>query len=151
METRFRTFEKQLVTTKTVGSFRTDLLDRSSFVKKSLRLRLGGVITGCCFKGGMLLDTKSSVEDFIACPDCLENRVEAKLRMRNGDFLCSNCGTSYPSIDGVAFVFPHAILSALYPDIYIVSCAQTNDLTRSDFSDSKTKLLLHTDLVFPRA
>jgi SAM-dependent methyltransferase len=110
------TFEKQLVTMKT-GGFRTDLFDRKSFVRTSLHSLLGGEITGCCFKGGTLLDTKRSVEDFIACPSCLENRVEAKLRKRNSSFLCPNCGTNYPSVEGVTFLFSQAILSALYPDI----------------------------------
>ncbi|MGQ9916687.1 MAG: methyltransferase domain-containing protein [Bryobacteraceae bacterium] len=72
---------------------------------------LGGTIAALCCKPGRL-PPGLSVEQALACPDCL-----APLPWDSGKLLCGSCGFSAPEEEGVFNLLPTKLREELYPGL----------------------------------
>lgn len=84
---------------------------------------LGGSIAGLCRKAGpMAFGQAPDISAQLGCPDCTIPLTDGSFdrppleRLANG-FRCSQCGSNYPSREGVIFLLPRAELQQLYPEL----------------------------------
>lgn len=111
-------FEKKEVKLRFAGLIETELFNPKSLVKFMLACLLGGNISGVCGKGGKWSGEMGTILDVLICPECLENKIETKLLQEKDFFVCQNCGTSFPIIDEVIFLFSNVKMKELYPEIF---------------------------------
>jgi hypothetical protein len=84
-------------------------------------LLLGGQISGLCRKTiAASDDTWAGIYDRLGCPDCriptMDGSFDRPPLVRQFDrFKCTQCGFSYPSIEGIIILLPKAELQLLYP------------------------------------
>ena len=107
-------FDEKRVTLQSLRVLKTNLFEQNQYVRFILAYLFGGGISGLCCKSGELLEQKSSIRDLLSCPTC----VDGSLKHNNQFLLCSQCGKSYPILDGVVFLLPYDKLQVLYPEVY---------------------------------
>ena len=107
-------FDEKRVTLQSLRVLKTNLFEQNQYVRFILAYLFGGGISGLCCKSGELLEQKSSIRDLLSCPTC----VDGSLKHNNQFLLCSQCGKSYPILDGVIFLLPYDKLQVLYPEVY---------------------------------
>ena len=84
---------------------------------------LGGNIGGICRKESTdLLAQVPNLTDLLLCPDCLINGNEQMIQqlplLRTGNNLsCTVCGSSFPVVDDIIFLFPRDLFRKLYPEL----------------------------------
>jgi SAM-dependent methyltransferase len=111
-------FKHKHIVLNSIRRFTVDLFNPSSPIVYFAAYLLGGDISGHCRKAGNYPEMLSPVDKTLICPDCHQQKIIFRVNGRVTIYYCSNCGKQYPVVDGVGFLFAHAKLQSLYPEIY---------------------------------
>lgn len=71
--------------------------------------------SGICKKEGNLSVSYKTVEEVLICPECNHRNRESAIVKADNSFLCSECHTTYPVLDGVIILMRRKLLKSLYP------------------------------------
>jgi ubiquinone/menaquinone biosynthesis C-methylase UbiE/uncharacterized protein YbaR (Trm112 family) len=110
-------FEWKRVELQSMKVINSELFKPRQYTKFLLAGLFGGGISGICRKSGVSTKRDVYIRDLLVCPSCIENGCESKINQRNVSFSCSRCGSEFPIVDGVAFLFSRNKLKELYPGI----------------------------------
>jgi SAM-dependent methyltransferase len=108
-------FEEKDVHLLALRVIKAELLKPKNLVKYLLAYMLGGRISGLCHKPGTRKPT--TVFDALICPVCRKEGREERLAQGEHGPACKECGSRFPVLHGVVFLFAPDTLRELYPDV----------------------------------
>ncbi len=111
-------FPEKEVTLRRGKKVSCELFGRKPFWNFLLAYLVGGEISGICRKKGQIGRRATSILDALACPSCRMTGRDSALTLKDSYYLCQQCHKGFPIVDGVAFLFTHEKLAALYPEIF---------------------------------
>jgi len=109
-------FEEKKVHLQALRVITVELFKPKRLVRYFLAYLLGGRISGLCHKAGTRKPT--TVLDALICPLCREQGREAPVAQGDNGFACKDCGSQFPALNGIVFLFPPHSLKELYPEVF---------------------------------
>lgn len=114
----FSIFKEKNIKIKFIKPIESELFNPKSYLKFLLAYSFGGTISGICRKSGFSIERETSLYDILICPSCLKNGRESKLDQENLSFLCNECGSKFPIINGIVFLFSYKKFEEIYPEYF---------------------------------
>lgn len=111
-------FSECRVSLRTVHDIEESLVAPSSLMKYFLCWLFGGRLSGLSRKAGELPKAFRLPAEALACPACRENWRESTLAAAAESYSCAACGSRYPVVEGVLFLFSAGKLKNLYPEVF---------------------------------
>lgn len=110
-------FEQKEVKLCSGGLISAELFNPKHFLRYLAAYLLGGKISGMCRKEGELFEKKHFTLDILACPECMDAKIESRLTQKSSFLICGYCGAKFPVLNEVIFLFSYKKLKELYPDV----------------------------------
>jgi len=112
-------FDEKDFKLRTIKKMETGLFGAGGLGKLAVAWLFGGEIRGLGRKAGTPPAVPRPPGESLACPVCAARGGESPVRLAASGASCAGCGSSFPSDDGVLFLFAREKFEELYPEIFL--------------------------------